>query len=156
MIPSHNFGRMVWLFFLLPLIAALAQERAPVQTNTVVRVSSAKTWVTIPFSGQLDGGPATFTGSVSNLPGGDTAFIALKFDYRTSADFALDEIIARIAITVEDFDGNVFSTATINPNTIHLNPNRVPLYHSATLYRPELSRRYPAYTVRVKIFGNYE
>jgi hypothetical protein len=137
-------------------MAASAQERAPVQANTVVRVSNGKTWLTVPFSGQLDGGPATFTGSVSNLPGGDTAFIALKFDYRTRADFALDEIIARIVITVEDFNGNIFSTATINPNTIHLNPDRVPLYYSATLYKPEPTRRYPGYTTRIKVFGNYE
>ena len=32
--------------------------------------------------------------------------------------------------------GNEFSRVTIDPNTVPLNPNRAPLYYSATLYRP--------------------
>ena len=41
------------------------------------------------------------TGSVSNLPGSEMALVALQFDYRVNADFALDEIISQIVISVE-------------------------------------------------------
>ena len=46
-------------------------------------------WSPVSFRAQLDGGPAKLTGSVSNLPGGETALVALQFDYRVNADFAL-------------------------------------------------------------------
>src|SRR3982751_6005618 len=153
---SHRPRLLTLVCWLLPLMVASAQELPPLQANTVVRVTNNRSLRTVFFSGQLNGGPATFSGSVSNLPGGDTAFVALRFDYRTSADIALDEIIARIEITVEDLDGNIFSTAAIDPNTIHLNPNRVPLYYSATLYKPAGSGGRRGYFVRTKVFGNYE
>jgi hypothetical protein len=38
---------------------------------------------------------------------------------------------------------------------VPLNPNRVPLSYSATLYKPPRSGR-NAYIARVQVFGNYE
>ena len=144
----------ILLFF--PLLAAFAQDQAPLQADARVRVNNNKRPVAASFSAQLAGGPATLTGSVSNLPGGDTALVALVFDYRVDADIALDEIISQIVVWVEDHEGNVFSTITIDPNTVHLNPNRVPLYYSATLYTPDHTRRRNGYIVRVRVYGNYE
>ncbi|MBA3571404.1 MAG: hypothetical protein H0W34_05415 [Pyrinomonadaceae bacterium] len=126
------------LVALMPSLAAFAQEQAPLQADARMRVHNNKRPVAASFSTQLAGGPATVTGRVSNLPGGDTALVALQFDYRVDADIALDEIISQIVVWVEDPSGNVFSSVTIDPNTIHLNPNRVPLHYSATLYTPEL------------------
>ena len=91
-----------------------------------------------------------------NLPGGETALVTLQFDYRTQAEIALDELISQIVILIEDEDGNEFSTVTIDPNTIHLNPNRVPLYYSATLYTPIIERGGKGYTARIQVYGNYE
>ena len=153
---SHPARLLTLIYWLLPLMVASAQELPPLQANTVVRVNDNRPRRTVSFSGELQGGPASFAGSVSNLRGGDTAFVALKFDYRTSADIALDEIIARIVITVEDLQGNVFSTAAIDPNEVHLNPNRVPLFYSATLYRPPPTGGQRGYLVRTQVFGNYE
>ena len=48
-----------------------------------------------------------------------------------------------------------FSRVTIDPNTVLLNPNRPPLYYSATLYRPPRDGR-RLYFVRIQVFGNYE
>ena len=121
-----------------------------------MRVNNDRRPLPVSFRTLLDGGPAKLTGSVSNLPGGETALVALQFDYRVDADFALDEIISQIVISVEDASGQPFSNVTIDPNTIHLNPNRVPLYYSATLYTPEHTRGRNGYIVRVQVFGNYE
>jgi hypothetical protein len=108
------------------------------------------------FERQIQGGSATLTGRVHNLPGGETTLVTLQFDYRTNADIALDEIVSRIVISIEDLVGNEFSTVTINPNTIHLNPNRVPLYYSASLYIPSIVRGGNGYIARVQVYGNYE
>jgi len=62
----------------------------------------------------------------------------------------------QIVILIEDQDGNEFSTVTIDPNTINLNPNRVPLRYSATLYTPIIERGGNGYTVQIQVFGNYE
>ena len=67
-----------------------------------MRVNNDQQPAPVSFRAQLDGGPAKLTGSVSNLPGGETALVALQFDYRVNADFALDEIISQIVISVED------------------------------------------------------
>jgi hypothetical protein len=75
------------------------------------------------------------------------------------ADIALDEIVSRIVISIEDAAGNEFSTVTIDPNTIPLNPNRLPLYYSVTLYTPAISNapgRGNGYFARVQVYGNYE
>jgi hypothetical protein len=138
-----------------PLTAAAQQVQAPLQAEVQVRVKN-KAGATASFRSLLEGGPALVKGTVQNLPGGDTAFIQLKFNYPTDFDIALDEIISQIVISLEDANGNLFSTMTIDPNTIHLNPNRVPLYYSATLYRsPRIVGR-NNYIARVQVFGNYE
>jgi hypothetical protein len=56
---------------------------------------------------------------------------------------------------VESIAGNEFSRVTIDPNTVPLNPNRAPLYYSATLYKPPRTGQ-SAYLVRIQFFGNYE
>jgi hypothetical protein len=89
------------------------------------------------------------------LPGGETTVVTLRFDHRTNADIALDEIISQIVISVEDANGTVFSITTIDPNTIPLNPNRAPLYYSATLYTPQVTGR-AGYIAHVQVYGNYE
>ena len=144
------------LLALFPSVAAFAQDQAPLQVDERVRVNNNKRPTATSFTAHLAGGPATLTGSVRNLPGGDTALMALQFAYTVSEDIALDEIISQIVVSVEDLAGNVFSTVSIDPNTIHLNPNRVPLYYSATLYTPEHVRGRNGYIVRVQVFGNYE
>lgn len=58
-------------------------------------------------------------------------------------------------ISTEDADGVEFSTVSIDPNDINLNPNRVPLDYAATLYIPGDARQ-RGYFVRVRVFGNYE
>ena len=108
------------------------------------------------FERQIEGGTATVSGRVHNLAEGETTLVMLRFDYRTNADIALDEIISRVVITIEDAVGNEFSTVTIDPNTIPLNPNRVPLDYSSTLYIPTIVRGGNGYIVRVQVYGNYE
>jgi hypothetical protein len=155
MLP-HTIRSLLALVAFLPSLAAFGQEQAPLQADARVRVNNSKRPVAAPFAAHLAGGPATLTGSVSNLPGGQTALVALQFDYRVGAEIAFDEIISQIVVWVEDLNGDVFSSVTIDPNTVHLNPNRVPLYYSATLYTPEHTRGHNGYIVRVRVFGNYE
>jgi hypothetical protein len=109
----------------------------------------------VPFRARLEGGEATLRGSVQNLPGGETALVLLHFDYSTDEDFALDELISEIVVSTSDKAGNEFSRVTIDPNTVPLNPNRAPLYYSATLYKPPRGGRNP-YIARIQVFGNYE
>jgi hypothetical protein len=87
---------------------------------------------------------------VHNLPGSETALVTLRFDYRTNAD------ISQIVISIEDADGNEFSTATIDPTAVPLNPNRAPLYYSATVYTPRITRGEEGYITRIQVYGNYE
>jgi hypothetical protein len=143
---------------LLPLCFAshlvIGQEQSPLQADIQVRVNyNDKRPVT--FRGRLEGGEATVRGSVQNLPGGETALVTLHFDYRTDADIALDELISQIAVSTSDRAGNEFSGVTIDPNTVPLNPNRAPLYYSATLYQPPRDGR-RLYIARIQVFGNYE
>lgn len=133
-----------------PLVS-LAQDAPPLQTD--VRVAAKPTGLAASFKRKLSPGDATMSATVHNMPGDQTAFVALQFDYRIKADIALDQIISRIVILIEDTAGNEFSRCTIEPNEVHLNPNRVPLYYSATLYKPSPRTRY---VVRVQVFGNYE
>lgn len=130
---------------------AVAQEGPPLQLD--VRVRAKRQGMGAVFERRLLPGEATVTARVRNLPGNDTALVMLHFDYKIDADFALDQIISRIVISLEDADGNEWSRSVINPNEIHLNPNRVPLYYSASLYKPPGTGRY---IVRLKVFGNYE
>lgn len=142
------------LIFCAATLCALtvdAQTDAPLQVD--VSVPAKPNGLAASFRRWLEPGDATVAGRVRNLPGGETALVTLTFNYKVNADFALDEIIALIVITIEDTEGNEFSRVTIDPNMINLNPNRVPLYYSATLYKPAPQTRY---VVRVQVFGNYE
>jgi hypothetical protein len=135
-------------------LAAVAQEEPPLQEDIRVRVNGNPP-VGANFSRQIEPGEARVRGRVLNLEGGETALVTLVFNYRSDAPIALDEIISRIVISIEDSQGGEFSTVTIDPNSINLNPNRVPLSYSATLYIPDDARR-NGYFARVQVFGNYE
>jgi hypothetical protein len=143
---------------LLPLCFALhlvvGQEQSPLQANVQVRVNYNDRRL-VQFRARLEDGEATLRGSVQNLPGGETALVLLHFDYNTDADIALDELISQIVVSTSDRAGNEFSRVTIDPNTVPLNPNRAPLYYSATLYRPPRDGR-RLYFARIQVFGNYE
>ena len=124
------------------------------QADVQMRVNSHDRRL-VKFSAGLEGGEATLRGTVQNLPGGETVRVSLHFDYRTDADIALDELISQIVISTSDNAGNEFSRVTIDPNTVPLNPNRAPLYYSATLYHPPRIGR-SLYLARIQVFGNYE
>ena len=145
---------------LVPLLAclagrtAVAQGQSPLQADVQVRVNY-NTQTSVPFRSRLEGGGATVKGAVVNVPGSETVTIRLRFNYRTNADIALDEIISQIIVSTSDAGGNEFSRVTIDPNTVPLNPNRASLSYSATLYKPPRSGR-NAYIAAVQVFGNYE
>ncbi len=143
---------------LLPLCFAshlvVGQEQSPLQADVQVWVNyNDKRPVT--FRAPLEGGGATLRGSVQNLPGTETALVLLHLDYSTNADIALDELISQIVVSTSDKAGNEFSRVRIDPNTVPLNPNRAPLYYSATLYKPPRGNR-SLYIARIQVFGNYE
>jgi hypothetical protein len=143
---------------LLPLCFALqlliAQEQSPLQADIQLRVNYNDRRL-VPFRTRLEGDEATLRGTVQNLPGGETVLVSLRFDYSSDADIALDELISQIVVSTGDKAGNQFSRVTIDPNTVPLNPNRAPLYYSATLYRPPQNGR-SLYLARIQVFGNYE
>ena len=143
---------------LLPLCfvsqLAIGQEQSPLQADVQVPIKYNDKRP-VQFRVRLEGGGATLRGSVQNLPGGETALVTLHFDYRTDADIALDELISQIVVSTSDRAGNEFSRITIDPNTVPLNPNRAPLYYSATLYHPPRNGR-SLYLARIQVFGNYE
>jgi hypothetical protein len=131
-----------------------AQEQPPLQAEVRVRVNYSDR-NPVSFRAVLEGGEATLRGTVQNCPGGETSFVQLHFDYRTDANIALDELISQIVIWTSDRTGNEFSKVTIDPNSVPLNPNRVPLHYAATVYKPPRNNR-TAYVVRIQVFGNYE
>lgn len=135
-------------------LTALAQEGPPLQVDA--RVRAKRTDVGATFQRKIQPGLATVEGRLRNEPGGETARVTLHFDYKIDGDLALDEIISLIVISLEDADGKEFSRATIDPNEVNLNPNRVPLDYSATLYKPPPTGDGRGYVVRVRVFGNYE
>ena len=143
---------------LLPLCFAsqtvIGQGQAPLQADVQVQVKYNDKRPVL-FRARLEGGGAVLRGSVLNLPGGETALVLLHFDYNTDADIALDELISQIVVSTSHRAGNEFSRVTIDPNTVPLNPNRAPLYYSATLYRPPRNGR-SLYIARIQVFGNYE
>ena len=124
------------------------------QTDVQVRVNYNDRRM-VQFRARLEGGEATLRGSVQNLPGGETVLVSFHLDYNTDAEIALDELISQIVISTTDNAGNEFSRVTIDPNTVPLNPNRAPLYYSATLYRPPKDGR-RLYFAHIRVFGNYE
>ncbi len=144
---------------LLPLCFAsqlvIGQEQSPpLQADVQVRINHGDRRL-VPFRARLEGGEATVRGSVQNLPGRETVLVSLRFDYNSRADIALDELISQIVVSTSDKAGNEFSRVTIDPNTVPLNPNRAPLYYSATLYHPPRNGR-SLYIARIQVFGNYE
>lgn len=150
----RSFAISLVLLLSFARLSVVAQEQAPLQANIRVRVDYNEKRA-ISFQSGLGGGVATVKGSVVNLPGGETALVLLHFDYRTDAAIALDELISQIFISIRDAAGNEISRVTIDPNTAPLNPNRAPLYYSATLYKPPAHGR-NVYIARIKVFGNYE
>src|SRR5207253_5203600 len=139
---------------LLPLCFAshllMGQEQSPLQADVQVRVNYNDRRL-VPFRARLEGGGATVRGSVQNLPGKETVLVSLHFDYNTGADIALDELISQIVVSTSNKAGNEFSRVTIDPNTVPLNPNRAPLYYSATLYHPPRDGR-SLYIARIQVF----
>ncbi len=131
--------RRVAVVAVLPLCfaahLAVGLDQAPLQADVQVEVKYNDRRP-VPFHTCLEGGGAVVRGSVLNFPGGETPLVMLHFDYNTDADIALDELISQIVVSTIDKAGNEFSKVTIDPNTVPLNPNRAPLYYSATLYRP--------------------
>ena len=136
-------------------LTVFGQDGEPLQVDIRLRVKRNQGLGAL-FEHQIAGGAATLSGRVHNLPGGETALVMLQFDYRTNAKIALDEIVSRIIVSIEDSSGNEFSIVAIDPNTIPLNPNRVPLHYSATLYTPKVARGENGYIARVQVYGNYE
>ena len=149
---SSTLAVLVTFGFVSPIV--FAQEQAPLQADVRLRIDYNNRRL-VSFRAGLEGGGATLRGTAQNLPGAETVLVQLEFDYRTDADIALDELISQIVISTSDKAGNEFSRLTIDPNTVPLNPNRVALYYSGTVYRPA-----PAggrfYVVRIQVFGNYE
>jgi hypothetical protein len=131
-----------------------AQGGPPLQVDVRLRVKSNH-GLGASFERQIMGGAATVAGRIHNLPGGETTLVMLRFDYRTKADIALDELISQIVVSIEDANGNEFSTTTTDPNAIPLNPNRAPLYYSITLYTPRITRG-EGYIAHIQVYGNYE
>jgi len=131
-----------------------AQEQFPLQADLRVRVDYNDRGL-VSFRAVLEGGEATLRGTVQNLLGRETGLVQLHFDYRTDADIALDELISRIVIWTIDRTGNEFSKVVIDPNSVPLNPNRVPLHYAGTVYKPPRNNR-TSYVVRIQVFGNYE
>ena len=157
----YSASRMRRCFFVAAVLLScfasefvLAQDQSPLQADVRLRVSYGNRRL-ISFQTALEGGMATVRGTVQNLEGGETALISLHFQYITDADIALDELISQIVVSTRDKGGNEFSRVTIDPNTIPLNPNRVPLDYSGTFYKPPRGSG-DWYTVRVQVFGNYE
>jgi len=154
---NHNktLAYVLRALLIFPPLMALAQDvEPPIQVDVRIPVKSHR-GLAGRFEQQIAPGPATVSGRVYNLPGGQTSLVTLQFDYRSRAEFALDEIIARIVIAIEDLNGQQLGIAIIDPNTINLNPNRVPLYYSATLYNTQGDQRQD-YVAHVQVFGNYE
>lgn len=143
------------LFSAFSASAAFAQDppETPEQANIRVRIPGVSDGRN--FKAPLAGGTATVRGRVISLEGDDTTLVSMRFDYRSGADIALDEIIDRILVTVEDQQGTELGRSVIDPNDIHLNPNRSPLLFSTTLYRPQ-DTRLGSYIVRIRVYGNYE
>src|SRR5438552_249829 len=101
MLPNAR-RKLLLLLALFPSVAAFAQEQAPLQADERVRINNNnKRSIAASFTAHLAGGPATLTGSVRNLPGGDTVLVAPQFTYTVNADIALDEIISEMVVSLK-------------------------------------------------------
>ena len=129
-----------------------AQDGPPLQAELTLQAKNHRQGAVASATKLIDNGPATVRATLENRAKGETAVVRVDFRYRTKAEIALDEIIASIVVTTLDDQGQPYSTSTITPNAIHLNPNRVPLSYSATLYVPTSK----SYSVKVQVYGNYE
>jgi len=151
-IGARTLAAIAGLLFALPVAAM------PAAVTSILQVDVA---VTMPdedgkgnaFAAPITGGNATVRGVVRNQNDGDTVRVDLLFEYNEDDPVALDEILDRIVIRTED--GLVFSKVALNPFVAPLNPNRTTLSYRVTLYRPHPDGGGP-YTVRIRVFGNYE
>jgi len=146
---------LVMLLTLFTASAVFAQDPPETPLQADVEVRMPRNLDTRNFKMQLEGGTATIRGRVDNIDEDGTVVVVMRFDYRSGADIALDEIIDRIIVTVESQQGEEFSVSTIDPNDIHLNPNRAPLFFTTTLYRSPVSVSRD-FRVHIRVYGNYE
>jgi hypothetical protein len=105
----------------------------------------------VSFKQNLAPGDARVVGRAWPQRGRETVRVDLRFDYRIPKDvIAFDEIICEIEVLVEDAAGGEVARSVIDPNSINLNPNRVPLSYATTLYKSGGT------ALRIRIRGNYE
>ena len=128
--------------------SAGAECLSDVQADVVTPLGSAHR-----FQTTLAPGDAVLRGRVVQRRGGETVRVDLQFRYRVPPDvIVFDEIICSIEVLVEDDAQNVLARSEIDPDSINLNPNRVPLSYATTLYTTAPG----ASAVRVRVRGNYE
>lgn len=155
MITVRSLVKCVALVFGLVLVNASSVHAfdAPLQANVAISMAS-KPGAASSYSARLEGGVARVFGTVRNQLDGQAAQIDVEFEYKTGAPVSLDEIIEGIEVLTETIEGGAWGFASITPNYINLNPNRVTLSYRVTLYYPQqLSYGYVA---RVRVYGNYE
>jgi hypothetical protein len=70
-----------------PQLQLHAQDGPPLQVDVRGRVKRNH-GLAASFERQTEGGAATVARRIHNLPGGETALVMLRFDYRTKADIA--------------------------------------------------------------------
>jgi hypothetical protein len=131
------------------LVAGTAQ--AACEADVQVDVSTSLLTGPPRFVRPIPPGDARVVGRITPQRGRETVRVELGFDYRIPEDLiALDEIVCEILVEIVDDAGEVLARSLIDPDSIHLNPNRVPLFFATTLYTGEGTG------VRVRIRGNYE
>ena len=136
-----------FLGLLLAAETARAQCLSDVQADIRVPLVSGP----VGFQQKLAPGDARVVGRAWPQRGRETVRVDLRFDYRIPKDvIAFDEIICEIEVLVEDATGQEVARSVIDPNSINLNPNRVPLSYATTLYKSGGT------ALRVRIRGNYE
>lgn len=139
-------------FLVLALLAAAPAAAQELQLERTLELPSER-GAAARFVARIEPGDATVAVFARNLRGGAVQ-VDLAFRYRVPRDtIALDEVIERIELTTETTGGEVFLPAVLETQEIPLNPNRVPLFYRATLYRPEEAE---TYVLRVRVIGNYE
>ncbi len=152
---GYFFCRVVRVvFILLPLLATPVLSSAQMSQVDLSIPMSTKSRSHEKFKTAIQEGPATLSGTIRNLRGGETVRVDLVFDYKIRrGTIAFDELISGIEITTETEEGEVFGTVIFDTQLIALNPNRAPLFYCTTLYYPKNSN---SYLVHIRVFGNYE